>query len=179
LRVSRQLQVWFEPNGGIESFLPDRFPIWLWETRDGDHPYGLPALEGASGGVKVALHHGGKNPTCTPDTIDRTVSEEEILLARRTIAPLLPALDGRFLRAVTCLYTNTPDEHFIIDRHPAHPQVLIVSPCSGHGFKFCAVVGEIVADLVEQNRTRHPIGLFQLGRLNRDRPPPRQPAAGH
>jgi sarcosine oxidase len=63
------------------------------------------------------------------------------------------------------MYTNTPDEHFLIDRHPAHPQVLIVSPCSGHGFKFCPVIGEIVADLVETGETRHPVGLFNVARL--------------
>ena len=65
------------------------------------------------------------------------------------------------------MYTNTPDEHFLIDRHSAHPRVLIVSPCSGHGFKFCSVVGEIVADLVEQEKTRHDIGPFRLNRLIR------------
>ena len=74
-------------------------------------------------------------------------------------------LNGRCLNAVTCLYTNTPDEHFLIDRHPAHPAVLIVSPCSGHGFKFCPVVGEIGADLIEHGKTQHPIGRFRLNRF--------------
>jgi sarcosine oxidase len=164
LRVERQVQFWFEPGAGIESFLPDRFPIWIWETKDGAHPYGLPALDGASGGVKISLHHGGKNPICTPDTIDRTVSEEEIALARQSIATRLPALNDRFLRAASCMYTNTPDEHFIIDRHPEHSQVLIISPCSGHGFKFCPVVGEIVADLIVRNETQHDISPFRLKR---------------
>lgn len=165
LHVERQVQFWFEPKGGVRSFLPDRFPIWIWETEDGAHPYGLPALDGASGGVKFALHHGGKNPTCTLETIDRTVSEDEIVAARRCITPRLPALNGRCLRAVTCLYTNTPDGHFLIDRHPVHPQVLIVSPCSGHGFKFCPVVGEVVADLIERKTSRHDIELFRLKRF--------------
>ena len=71
------------------------------------------------------------------------------------------------MRAATCLYTNTPDGHFLLDRHPQHARVLIVSPCSGHGFKFCPVIGEIAADLLLQNRTRHPIGLFRLQRLLR------------
>ncbi len=165
LRVERQVQFWFQPPAGIESFLPDRFPIWIWETSDGAHPYGLPALDGASGGVKVSLHHGGLNPTCTPDSIDRSVSDEEIALARQAIARRLPALGGRFLRAVACMYTNTPDGHFVVDRHPAHPEVLIVSPCSGHGFKFCPVVGEIVADLVASDETRHNISPFRIARL--------------
>jgi sarcosine oxidase len=165
LRVERQTQFWFEPDGGIGPFLPGKFPIWLWETNDGAHPYGLPALDGATGGVKVALHHGGQNPTCTPDTIDRTVSDEEVTAARGAIATRLPALKRRCVRAVTCMYTNTPDGHFLIDRHPVHPPVLIVSPCSGHGFKFCPVVGKLVADLVEHKVSGHNTELFRLSRL--------------
>jgi sarcosine oxidase len=165
LRVERQVQLWFEPASGIEPFLPDKFPIWIWETKEGMHPYGLPALDGDGGGVKVSLHHGGKNPICTPDTIDRSVSDEEISLVRRSISVLLPTLNGRCLRTATCMYTNTPDEHFLIDRHPKHAHVLIVSPCSGHGFKFCPVIGEIVADLVAQGKTRHDINPFLLSRL--------------
>jgi sarcosine oxidase len=165
LSVERQVQFWFEPNGGPEPFLPERFPIWIWETKDGAHPYGLPALDDPSGGVKVAVHHGGNNAPCTPDTIDRSVSDAETIAVRRCITAILPALDGRCLRTVTCLYTNTPDGHFLIDHYPAHPRVLIVSPCSGHGFKFCPVVGEMVADLVVEGRTRHDLGPFLLSRL--------------
>jgi sarcosine oxidase len=164
LQIERQVQFWFEPSGGIEPFLPERFPIWLWETPDGRHPYGLPALDDARG-VKVSMHHGGRNPICTPNTVDRSVGEQEIEAARRTIASRIPALNGRCLHAVTCLYTNTPDGHFIVDRHPAHTNVLIVSPCSGHGFKFCPVIGEIVADFVERGTSRHNVDLFRLKRL--------------
>jgi sarcosine oxidase len=166
VQVERQVQFWFEPVGSVAPFLPDKFPIWIWETKDGAHPYGLPAIEAASGGVKVSIHHGGKHPRCTPDTIDRTVSEAEIAAVRGCVSALIPALNGRCLKAVTCMYTNTPDEHFLIDRHPVHPQVLIVSPCSGHGFKFCPVIGEIVADLVAQGQTRHDINAFRLSRFN-------------
>lgn len=166
LHVERQVQFWFEPVGAMAPFLPDRFPIWIWETKDGAHPYGLPAIDGSSSGVKVAFHHGGKHPRCTPGTIDRTVSEAEIDAARQCVSALIPALDGRSLNAVTCMYTNTPDEHFVIDWHPAHSQVLIVSPCSGHGFKFCPVVGEIAADLIEHGNTQHNIGPFRLNRFN-------------
>jgi sarcosine oxidase len=164
LKVERQIQLWFEPVGGCEAFLPGKFPVWIWETKDGAHPYGLPALDGASGGVKVSLHHGANNQICTPETIDRKISDEETAQARRCVTARVPALDGRLLRAVTCMYTNLPDEHFLIDRHPSHPSVWIVSPCSGHGFKFSPVIGEIVADLVQHGATRHPIGLFRLNR---------------
>ena len=167
LRVERQVQFWFEPVCGIESLLPGKFPVWIWETRDGTHPYGLPAIDGAVSGVKVSLHHGGKNPVCTPDSIDRTVSDEEIAMARSCISARIPALNGRCVKAVACMYTNTPDGHFLIDRHPSEPRVLIVSPCSGHGFKFCPVVGEIVADLVEHDETQHNLQPFQLARLTK------------
>lgn len=165
LHVERQVQFWFAPAGGITAFLPGAYPVWLWETKDGSHPYGLPAIEGPEGGVKVSLHHGGNNPVCDPDTLDRTVSDAEIAAARDCISARVPALRGRCVRTATCLYTNTPDGHFLIDRHPSQPRVLIVSPCSGHGFKFCPVVGEIVADLVERNETRHNLQPFRLNRL--------------
>ena len=165
VHVERQVQFWFEPVGGVAPFLPDEFPIWIWETKDGAHPYGLPAIEAASGGVKVSIHHGGKHPRCTPETIDRTVSEAEIAAARGCVSALIPSLNGRCLNAVACMYTNTPDEHFLIDRHPVHPQVLIVSPCSGHGFKFCPDRRNS-SDLVAQGKTRHDINPFRLSRLN-------------
>jgi sarcosine oxidase len=65
----------------------------------------------------------------------------------------------------TCLFTNTRDEHFILDQHPDYPQVIIGSPCSGHGFKFSSVMGEILADLAERGETRHEIAMHRLPRL--------------
>lgn len=165
LKIERQVQFWFDPVGGVAPFLPERFPIFIWETEEGTHPYGFPALDGPNGGVKIAMHHGPTATACTPQTIDRTVHKEEIELMRRAIALLIPALDSKCLATITCLYTNTPDGHFIIDRHPQHPQVWIASPCSGHGFKFCPVIGEILADLVDRGETRHEISPFRLSRL--------------
>jgi sarcosine oxidase len=79
----------------------------------------------------------------------------------------MPTLPGRFLRAATCMYTNTPDEHFVIARHPCHEQVVVACGFSGHGFKFVPVVGEVLADLVTEGRTSHPISLFGPARLAR------------
>ena len=76
-----------------------------------------------------------------------------------------PAANGALRSSAVCMFTNTPDEHFIIDRAPDASEVLLVSPCSGHGFKFCSVVGEICADLVQHGRTSHDIGLFRLARF--------------
>jgi sarcosine oxidase len=163
--IERQVQLWFEPTSRIENFSPENFPVWIWETKDGAHPYGLPAIDGPGGGVKCSVHHGGKRRFCTATTVNREISDEEIEAARACIATRLPTLNGKCVRASTCLYTTLPDEHFLIDRHPAHKEVLIASPCSGHGFKFCPVVGEIIADLVVGGNTRHPIEIFNLARL--------------
>jgi sarcosine oxidase len=87
---------------------------------------------------------------------------------REALAPRIPALGGGGLRATaTCLYTEVPDHHFVIAPHPAHENVIVGSPCSGHGYKFCSVVGEILADLALEGRTRHDIGLFDPARLAR------------
>ena len=84
---------------------------------------------------------------------------------RKAIAQIIPSLDGEFLKGATCMYTNTPDKDFILDTHPAHPQVSIAAGFSGHGFKFCSVVGEIMADLAEAGQTRHDLGPFRLARF--------------
>lgn len=160
LQIERQVMYWFDPIGGIEPFLPDCFPIFIWEADSGVMPYGLPALEGPNGGVKVAIYHSPFLQTCTPQTIDRTVHEHEVELMRSAIAHRIPSLNGALLKAVTCMYTKTPDQNFIIAAHPQHPQVVIACGFSGHGFKFCSVVGEILADLVDGGETRHDIRLF-------------------
>jgi sarcosine oxidase len=78
----------------------------------------------------------------------------------------MPAIaDGELTGTATCMYTLTPDEDFLIDAHPQHPQILICSPCSGHGYKFASVVGEIMADMAQKGVTAHPIGKFSAGRF--------------
>jgi sarcosine oxidase len=88
------------------------------------------------------------------------VHPEEIRSMRDHLAGILPTLPGRFLRAATCMYTNTPDQHFVIATHPEHPQVTVACGFSGHGFKFVPVVGEVLADLATTRSTSHPISLF-------------------
>lgn len=167
LEVERQVLYWFQPTVGIEPFAPDRFPIYIWELEDGSTIYGFPAIDGPAGGAKVAFFRmpGAFQHICTPDTIDRTVHAGEIALMREAIATRIPALNGAFLEAATCMYTNTPDEHFVVGMHPRHPQVVIASPCSGHGYKFASVMGEVLADLATAGATRHPIGLFAPDRF--------------
>ncbi|HYZ03591.1 MAG TPA: N-methyl-L-tryptophan oxidase [Rubrobacter sp.] len=164
LEVTRQLLFWFDPKGGIEPFLPDRFPIFIWEPEDGNSFYAIPAHEGPTGGVKVAFFRADGKPT-DPETIDREVQDEEVEFIRSYLARYVPGLDGDFLYAKTCMYTNTPDEHFVISTHPQHSQVAIAAGFSGHGYKFCSVVGEILADLTTEGETPHPIDLFSPTRL--------------
>ncbi|MCP3801489.1 N-methyl-L-tryptophan oxidase [Allokutzneria sp. A3M-2-11 16] len=156
--IERQIQYWFEPAGGVEQFDFGHHPIYIWEDAAGVQVYGFPAHDGPSGGAKVAFFR--KGVLCTPETIDRTVHQEEIDAMAGHMAACIPNLPGRFLRAATCMYTTTPDEHFVIARHPGHERVTVACGFSGHGFKFVPVVGEILADLALTGRTEHPIALF-------------------
>lgn len=153
VRVERQVQFWFEPTGDLGAM-----PIWIWETEDGRHPYGLPVMDGA---VKVALHD--YRIETMPDSV-APVRDEEVEMMRAVLRERIPKLAGRLREATTCLYTSTPDGHFIVER--VSENALVVSACSGHGFKFCPVIGEIVADLVCDGRTRHDIGRFSLSRFS-------------
>ncbi|MET8153471.1 N-methyl-L-tryptophan oxidase [Actinoplanes sp. NPDC049668] len=162
--IERQVQYWFQPAGGVGPFLPERHPIYIWEDTSGSQIYGFPAIDGPDGGAKVAFFRRGV--VTTPETIDREVHDDEIRAMADRTRRNLPDLPGAFLRAKTCLYSNTPDEHFVIAQHPAHDAVTVACGFSGHGFKFVPVVGEILADLATAGTTRHPIELFHPSRLS-------------
>jgi sarcosine oxidase len=149
LTVEPQMQYWIAPDGGAASFSPDRVPIYIWDLGGGVQFYGFPA--DAAGRVKVAFFRSAR--------IDETS-------IRRVLEPCIPALArGSLVDSVDCKYTMTPDRHFVIDRHPGHPQVVIASPCSGHGYKFAAVIGEMLADLAIEGATPHPARLFAVSRF--------------
>ncbi len=168
LSVERTVLHWFEPRARADRFQSGRFPIFLLEDDRGHVLYGVPEMPGVGvgadvgAGVKVALHHHGEQTT--GDAVRREVSAEEV----REIAELAPAyfpdLAGGWRRAAVCMYTNMPDGHFLIDRHPRHDAVWIVSPCSGHGFKFAPVIGELVADLVSGRPAPFDLAPFRLDR---------------
>lgn len=157
LSVARQLLFWTEPAGGRALFAPDRFPIWLWDTDDGRAFYGFPDF---GDGPKAARHHGG--PETTADTVRREVRPEEANEVLEFLRWAMPDHYGPVISAGVCMYTNTPDEHFLIDWHPGHGGVLIVSPCSGHGFKFSPAIGEAVADLVDGRAARFALDPFRF-----------------
>jgi sarcosine oxidase len=154
--IERQVQFWFEPNASPALFHPEHCPIHLWEYDQRRFFYGFPDL---GDGVKVACHHHGE--TTSPEAIRREVSADEVEAMRAVVRRFLPTGDGPLRSAVVCMYTNTPDEHFWIDRHPNCPGVFIASPCSGHGFKFSSVIGEILRDLVIEGKSAFDLDLFR------------------
>lgn len=149
LWVERQVQYWFEPLGNSSP------PIHLWELLDGTFLYGFPDY---GHGFKLARHHGGE--ATDPDTVRRRHDAEELARLRALADRHLPSLTGRLLDSEVCLYTNTADGHFWIDRHLAHPEVLIASACSGHGFKFASALGESIAAWVTTGVRGPELGLF-------------------
>lgn len=163
LTVERLVQFWFNPVSGVESFSVGKQPVYLWEIEGGVVFYGFPNHGQSQGGAKVAFFD--VSTPCTPEDIDRIVGDQEVAQMREAIKDRLPNLNGELLRAATCMYTTTPDRHFIISTHPEHPQVSIATGFSGHGFKFVSVVGEILTDLATEGTTRHPIDLFSLERF--------------
>ena len=145
LTVTRQVLYWYEARGPIEEFEAPRFPVWIWELQDTGHViYGFPAIDGAAGGVKLATEQYSR--TTTPDTVSRDVTDDEKrAMHRELVATYLPGLGPRCVKALACLYTAMPDFHFLVDRHPRQANVIVASPCSGHGFKHSAAVGESIA----------------------------------
>lgn len=161
ITVERQVLYWLDPVGGTAPFVDH--PIFISENERAEQIYGFPAIDGPRGGVKVAFFR--KGVVCTPETIDREVHEQEIREMREEAARLVPALDGPCVHTATCMYSNTPDQHFVIARHPDSRNVTVACGFSGHGFKFVPVVGEILADLATTGATAHPIDLFDPHRL--------------
>ena len=153
--VERQTTHWFHPRESPEAFAPGRFPTFLWETDPGRYFYGMPDL---GGGVKAARHHGGAAGPL--HALDDAVRAADVAEVRAFLAAHIPAADGEHLRASVCRYTNTPSAHFLVDRLPGHDTVWVLSPCSGHGFKFAPVIGEIAADLATEGATRHDVSQF-------------------
>jgi sarcosine oxidase len=160
LAVERQVMVWF-PAPDPAAFAPDRFPVFVHDRPDRTG-YGLPSLDGAT--VKVAIHHGGR--PAAPDGLDRSVTEADTAPAASFVAETLPGLTPVPSRVVVCMYTNTPDRHFVVGR-VGIPNVTVVSACSGHGFKFAPVMGEIAADLAIDGRTQHDVSGFSPARFAR------------
>jgi sarcosine oxidase len=157
--AARQPLLWLDPQEPA-LFTPERFPVFVWEWKPGWAFYGFPDV---GDGFKVAVHHHGE--ATTPDTVDRRLRPDDEEAIRELVRRFFPAGDGELREFAVCLYTNTPDEHFVIDRLPDDERVLVASPCSGHGFKFAPAVGEILADLATGESPRFDLAPFALRRF--------------
>ncbi len=157
----RQVLAWFQPNQP-KLFNPGVFPVWGLEVDEGRF-YGFPSY--GMPGFKVGRYH-HLNEQVDPDTMDREPNARDEEVLREFTRIYFPDAAGPTLALKTCMFTNTPDEHFILDRLPDYPQVCIAAGFSGHGFKFCSVVGEIMADLSQDGETPHDLSLFRLSRFS-------------
>ena len=157
----RQVLGWFRPKNP-NLFQPESFPVSNLKS-DFGHFYQFP--EWNVPGFKIGLYHHFKEQGAADGLSREPTSADEDAL-RRGLAAFFPEADGDILALRTCMFTNTPDEHFILDRLPELPEVIVASPCSGHGFKFASAIGEILADLATEGASRFDLSLFALDRLN-------------
>lgn len=143
-----------------ETFDQSQCPIYIWEVPEGTY-YGFPCMPET--GLKLGRHD--RHDPTTARTIDRGVSDAEIDELRTLLDIYMPGASGDVLKTLTCMYTITPDLHFILDTHPEHANVAYGCGFSGHGYKFASVIGEILADLAADGSTSHPIGFLSAGRF--------------
>jgi sarcosine oxidase len=160
LQCERQTVFWYEPKGDSAMFRPSRMPIFMWQTKSSSYFYGIPDF---GDGIKAARHHEGE--FTSPRKVSREVTEQDEAPVRQFLAKHVPLALGTLKSSTTCIYTNTPDRNFILDFHPNHPNIIIASPCSGHGFKFSSVIGEIVREMVETGEAGIDTTLFSIKRF--------------
>lgn len=160
LEVERQFFAWW-PVRDAALFSPDRLPVFMHEIAPGIFRYGMPTLDGAT--VKFGKHHEGQ--ITTPQTVDRTVHPGDLEPVQRYLRATFPDIEPVAARTKICMYTNTPDHHFVIGSPPGLPAVTVVSVCSGHGFKYAPVIGDAATDIALEGRTAYPIELFSPARF--------------
>ena len=167
LEVTRQVLAWFEPKAEVAAqFALGNFPIWAIENMPPYGHYGFPMLESAQRGLKVAQHIPGE--PASPGTLgapENAPRPEEIEDLRGFLREFLPEADGDLMASTVCLYTNSPDSHFIVGAHPGKKRVTVACGFSGHGFKFSSVIGEVLADLATVGKTELPIAFLSPGRF--------------
>jgi sarcosine oxidase len=156
----RQVLAWLQPRRP-ELFTPDRFPVFNLVVPEGRY-YGFPVF-GVPGFKLGKYHH--LSEAVDPEKLDRECYPSDEAILRELAERYFPDGAGPTMALKVCMFTNSPDEHFVVDRHPTYPQVSFAAGFSGHGFKFCSVIGEIMADLAEAGATRHDIALFRRSRF--------------
>ena len=163
LHIERQVNAWFRPDVADDRFTPERCPVCVWEYAPDDVLYGFPDI---GGGVKTGLHHSG-DKVDHPDELDRHVHESDVERLRRHTNRLMPHACGNVTATTTCFYTNTPDEHYLIDRHPGLDRVVFASACSGHGFKASSAVGEALVRMALGEKDAVDLSAFRMKRFLR------------
>jgi sarcosine oxidase len=161
LEIERQVITWFK-SATPDSFAPDRFPAFVRELADGTIGFGIPDM--GDGLIKVGIHH-GDGEIVNPDSMDRSVQRRDYETTESFASAYIDGLMPSVAKAMVCLYTNSPDSHFVIGQVPGVPNMTIVSPCSGHGFKFAPLIGEIAADLALKGGTDYAIEMFSPNRF--------------
>jgi len=166
LAIYRQVMCWFDIEGPVAPFLPENFPVFIWELQGKRQGiYGFPAVDGTGGGIKIASEQ--YDAMTTADAVEQRVSGAEIgALYDEYVAPYVSGLSGRCVKAAACLYTVTPDFGFVIDTLPGADRVIVASPCSGHGFKHSAAIGEALSERVIDGASRLDFGAFALARFD-------------
>ena len=162
IAAERQVLLWAQPRRP-EHFVPERFPIFNMEAPEGRY-YGFPVHHVP--GFKIGKYH-HRHESIDADSIDRDCHPEDEAVLREGIRRYFPDADGPTLAIKVCMFANTPDGHFLIDHHPEASNVIIAAGFSGHGFKFCGVVGEIVVDLAIDGQTSWDVELFRMRRPSR------------
>jgi sarcosine oxidase len=160
VQVQRNVLYWFDAAEQGAQFGPSQFPVFIHEISPGLSWYGFPDT---GAGIKVGLHQIGD--ITSPAAIRRTVDDAEVAAIRAIMRQMLPHANGALRATSVCMYTNAPDFHFVIDTLPDAPQVVLASPCSGHGFKFASALGEVLADLVMEQKPGFDLSLFRLARF--------------
>ncbi|KAB8319430.1 N-methyl-L-tryptophan oxidase [Tolypothrix campylonemoides VB511288] len=165
LRIMPTQVGFFAPDNSAD-YEPGRFPVFLAHINGdyGEEPYGIPTHQGS--GVKISTFYGWETVS-HPSEVDYTPDPQWVERMRHFLRQYIPGVNGSLLLTRSCLYTMTPDKHFIIDRHPEHPNIVFAAGFSGHGFKFSTLVGKILSELLLEGETKHDISLFKVSRFQK------------
>ncbi len=168
-RIYRQRLFWLAIDGDPAGFLPERCPVFIWELqKNAQGIYGFPAVDRPAAGVKIGTEQFA-TATTADEGEDALPPIDVAVFHAELVAPYVRGLSARCVKAVSCLYTVTPDFGFVIDAHPDSDRVLLVSPCSGHGFKHSPAIGEAAAAWAEDGRAPFAIDAFRLARFGSPR----------
>ena len=161
VKIERQVLFWFDPIKDKDRFHYSNMPNTGWDLDNGMEFYTQPNIENK--GFKVAMHHNGK--FISENDLNRESNADDLSIVKNFLEEYIPLANGKLIDSRVCVYTNTPDFDFIIDFYPNDENIIICSPCSGHGFKFTPAIGEICSELVINNGTNYDLSEFSINRL--------------